>query len=59
MAMKYHSKADNHMQPCMVLPVNGFSSAYSILICSWLLLFTNGACMGVIAGIAVVYTGML
>ena len=42
----------------MVLPLNGFGSANLILICGWLLICINGACAGVIAGVAVVYTGM-
>ena len=42
----------------MVLLVNGFGSANLILICGWLLLFTNGAHVGIIAGVAVVYIGM-
>ena len=40
----------------MVLPVNGFGSTSLILIFGQLLLFANGACKGIIAGIAVVYT---
>ena len=35
-----------------------FGSTNLILICSRLLLFTNGACTGIIAGFAVVYMGM-
>ena len=58
MAMKYCFKVDKHMWACMVLPVNGFCSTNLIFICSWLLLFANGGCIGVIAGIAVVYMGM-
>ena len=42
----------------MVLPVKGFSPSNLILICNWLLLFANSARMGVIAGVAVAYTGM-
>ena len=54
--MKYHFKMDNHMQACVVLPLNGFGSASLILICGRLLLCANGACTGVIAG--VVYMGI-
>ena len=56
--MKYLFKVDNHMQAYMVLPVNGFNSANLILICGQLLLFANSACAGIVAGIAVVYTGI-
>ena len=56
--MKYHFKVNNYMRPCMVLPVNGFGSTSLILICGQLLLFANGARMGVIDGVAVVYTGI-
>ena len=48
----------NHTWACIVLPVNIFSSASLILIYGWLLPFVNGAPTGVVAGIAVVYTGM-
>ena len=41
-----------------MLPLNGFSSANLILICGWLLICINGARAGVIAGVAVVYTGI-
>ena len=41
---------------CVVLPLNGFGSASLILICGWLLLCANGAHVGAIAGVAVVYT---
>ena len=54
--MKYHFKADNHTQACMVLLLNGFGSTNLILICSWLLICINGALAGVIAGVAVDYT---
>ena len=42
----------------MVLPLNGFGSANLILICGQLLICINGACTGVIAGVAVVYMGI-
>ena len=42
----------------MVLPVNGFGSINLIFICSQLLLFANDAYVGVVAGIALVYTGI-
>ena len=58
MAIKYHFKADNHAWACMVLPLNGFGSANLILICGRLLICINGACAGVVAGVAVVYTGI-
>ena len=58
MAMKYHFKADNHTWACVVLPLNGFGSANLILICGWLQLCINGAHMGVVAGVAVVYMGI-
>ena len=56
--MKYHFKVDNYMQACMVLPVNGFSSANLIFISGQLLLLANYASAGIVAGIAVVYTGI-
>ena len=46
------------MRACMVLPLNGFGSTYLIFICSQLLIFINGARIGVIAGVAVVYMGI-
>ena len=58
MAIKYHFKADNHTQACMVLPLNGFGSANLILICGRLLICINGAYAGVVAGVAVVYMGI-
>ena len=57
MAMKYLLKADNHMQACVVLPLNGSGSTNFILICGQLL-FSNDAYVGVVAGIVVVYTGI-
>ena len=42
------------MQACVVLPLNGFGSTNLILICGWFLL-DNGARMGIIAGIVVIY----
>ena len=42
----------------MVLPLNGFGFANLILICGQLLLCANGARMGVIGGVAVVYMGI-
>ena len=57
MAMKYRFSADNHARACAVLPLNGFGSANLILICGWLMPL-NGARVGVVAGVAVVYTGM-
>ena len=56
-AMKYCFNADNHARACVVLPLNGFGSANLILICSQLLICINGAHTGVVAGVAVVYTG--
>ena len=56
--MKYCFKADNHTQACMVLPLNGFGSANLILIYGQLLLCINSACPGIIARVAVVYTGI-
>ena len=56
--MKYHFKADNYAQACVVLLLNSFGSTNLILICGWLLLFANGACTGVVAGIVIVYTGI-
>ena len=58
MAIKYLFKVDNHVWACVVLPVNGLGSVNLILICGRLLLFPNGACTGVIAGVDVVYTGI-
>ena len=58
MAIKYCFNADNHAQASAVLPLNGFGSANLILICGRLLICINGACAGVIAGVAVVYTGI-
>ena len=55
--MKSYFKVGNHMWACVVLPVNGFGFTNLILICGWLLLFSNGAYAGIIAGIAVVYMG--
>ena len=46
------------MQACMVFLLNGFGSTNLMLICSQFLLFANGACMGIFAGIVVVYTGI-
>ena len=45
------------MQPCMVLSLNKLSPTNLILICSQFLL-ANGECMGIIAGIVVIYTGI-
>ena len=42
----------------MVLPVNGFGITSLILICGYLLVVANSAHAGVIAGIAVGYTGI-
>ena len=42
----------------MVLLLNGFGSANLILICSQLLICINGSRTGVIAGDAVIYTGI-
>ena len=42
----------------MVFPLNGFGSANLILICGQLLICINGARAGIIAGVAVVYTGI-
>ena len=58
MAIKYYFKAGNHAWACVVLPLNGFDSTNLIFICGWLLIYINGACTGVIAGVAVVYTGI-
>ena len=58
MAIKYHFKADNHAQACMVLPLNGFGSANLISICGWLLIYINSARTGVIASVAIVYMGI-
>ena len=58
MAKKYCFKVDNHVQACMVLPLNGFGFPSLILICGCLFLCANGTHMGVIAGVAVVYTGI-
>ena len=57
-AMKYHFRADNHAQACVVLPLNGFGSTNLILICGQLLLCINGARAGVVAGVAIVYMGI-
>ena len=57
--MKYLFKVDNHMWACMVSPVNGFSSTNLILICGQLLLCANDACAGIIAGVALVYMGIV
>ena len=56
--MKYCFKADNHVWASKVLPLNVFGSTNLIFICGRLLLCANGACTGVIAGVAVVYTGI-
>ena len=58
MAIKYRFNADNYARACVVLPLNGFSSANLILICGRLLICMNGARAGVVAGVAVVYTGI-
>ena len=58
MAIKHHFNDDNHAQACVVLPLNGFGSANLILICGCLLICINGAHAGVIARVAVVYTGI-
>ena len=58
MAIKYRFKADNYAQACVVLPLNGFGSANLILICGQLLIYINGSCTGVIAGVAVIYMGI-
>ena len=58
MAIKYRFNADSHVRACMVLPLNGFGSANLIVICGWLLIYINGARAGVVAGVAVVYTGI-
>ena len=55
--MKYRFSADNHARACAVLPLNGFGSANLILICGRLTPW-NGARAGVVAGAAVVYTGI-
>ena len=57
-AIKYCFNADNHMRACMVLPLNGFGFANLILICGRWLIYINGACAGVVAGVAVVYMGI-
>ena len=57
MAIKYRFNADNYVRACVVLLLNGFGSASLILICGQLLVCINGACTGIIAGVAVVYTG--
>ena len=57
-AIKYHFKVDNHAWACLILPVNSFGSTSLILICGQFLLCANGAHAGVIAGVAVVYTGI-
>ena len=46
------------MRACVLLPLNGFGSVNLILICSRLLICINGARAGVVAGVAVVYTGI-
>ena len=56
--MKYHFKVDNHVQACIVLPLNSFSSTNLILICSQLLLCANDAHAGIVAGVSVIYTGI-
>ena len=56
--MKYRFKADNHTWACVVLPFNGFGSANLIFICGQLLICINSAHAGVVAGVAVVYTGV-
>ena len=58
MVMKYCFKVDNLAWYCVVLPVNGFGSASLVLICGQLLLFAVGACTGIIAGVAMGYTGI-
>ena len=45
------------MQACVVLPLNSFGSTNLILIYGQFLL-ANGTCMGIIAGIVVVYMGI-
>ena len=42
---------------CIVSPLNGFGSINLILICGHFLL-DNGACMGVVAGVIIIYTGI-
>ena len=42
----------------MVLPLNGFGFASLILISGCLLLCANGTSMGIISGVAIVYTGI-
>ena len=56
--MKYHFKADNHMQACVVFPLNSFGSTNLMFICSQMLIFINGACTSVITRVAVVYMGI-
>ena len=41
-----------------MLPLNGFGSANLILICGRLLMCINDAHTGVVAAVAVVYTGI-
>ena len=57
-AMKYCFKADNPAQACMVLLLNSFGSAKLIFIFGQLLICINGARTGVLARVAVVYTGI-
>ena len=56
--MKYCFKADNYTLAWVVLPLNGCGSANLILICGHLFICINGAYTGVVAGVAVVYTGI-
>ena len=49
---------DNHVRSCVVLLLNGYGSNNLILICGHFLLFINGAWVGVIACVVVVYTGI-
>ena len=56
--MEFFFKVDKHMWACVVLPENGFGSTSLILTCGQLLLFANGAYVGIIAGVAVIYTAM-
>ena len=58
MAIKYCFNANNHARACVVLPLNSFGSANLILICGQFLIWINGARTGVVAGVAVVYTGI-
>ena len=43
------------MWVCVVLPLKGFGAANLLQICSWFLLFANGARTGIIAGVVVIY----